>query len=319
MPQCGLRTIELGAFNGLTTLTRLFLQSNEVCEILPGTFENMINLEHVDLSDNSLEHLDIATFSGLVNLHFVSLEKNKQQYIHPDTFFRLSCLKYIILRSNFGLQVPTDHNFINSHSLTKLDISGCNVSSVSVETFAKFCALEWLDLSKNKLRTVDINILKTLPKLSELYLYYNPLQCDCQLKEVWRWCTDRYLQTDYVICDTPSEVEGMWWDVLEKGKCVDGNIQYYGFNKNKSYRYSYIDDTYSDTETDTFSDRETDMYNDTEMDTYNGTEMDTYSDTETDTYNDTETDTYSDTETDTYSDTETDMYSDTETDTYSDT
>jgi len=30
---CGLRTIELGAFNGLTKLTKLFILSNEVSKI----------------------------------------------------------------------------------------------------------------------------------------------------------------------------------------------------------------------------------------------------------------------------------------------
>jgi len=39
-------------------------------------------------------------------------------------------------------------------------------------------------------------------------------------------------------CDTPSEVELMWWGVLEKGQCLEGNIQYYGdYNST-----TYIDD-----------------------------------------------------------------------------
>jgi hypothetical protein len=36
--QCGLRTIELGAFNGLRKLTNLSIQGNEISEIIPGTF-----------------------------------------------------------------------------------------------------------------------------------------------------------------------------------------------------------------------------------------------------------------------------------------
>jgi len=88
---------------------------------------------------------------------------------------------------------------------------------VSVETFPKTSALKWLNLNNNNLRAVDINILKALPKLSTLYLYGNPLQCDCQLKEVWRWCEDRNIWTDYVQCDTSSEVKGLFWGVLEKG------------------------------------------------------------------------------------------------------
>jgi hypothetical protein len=41
---------------------------------------------------------------------------------------------------------------------------------MSVATFANVSALERLDVRYNNLRTVDINILRALPKLSTLYL-----------------------------------------------------------------------------------------------------------------------------------------------------
>jgi len=310
---CGLRTIELGAFNGLTKLTELIITGNEISEIIPGTFKNMVSLVLVDLRYNRLEYLDGGVFSGSINLHFVYLQTNKLQYIHPDTYFGLPYLKHINLRFNPRLQIPTDRNFIKSHSLLHLDISHCNVSSVSVVTFANVSSLEWLDLSYNNLRTVDINILRALPKLSTLYLYGNRLQCDCQLQEVWQWCEDRNIETtDLVIepkCVTTSEVLGMDWEVLETWECLQGNIEYYGDYNNTSYSYSNMDDMYTRTETDKYNDTETDTYNDTETDTYSGRETDTYSDRETDTYSDTETDTYNDTDTDTYD--YNDTYSDT--------
>jgi hypothetical protein len=48
-------------------------------------------------------------------------------------------------------------------------------------------------------------------------------------------------------CDSPSEVEGLWWGVLEKGQCLQGNIQYYGDYNNTSYIYTQIEDTNMDT------------------------------------------------------------------------
>ena len=118
--RCGLSTVELGAFKRLTELTELSLWANKLSEITPGTFENMINLEYLDLSNNRLQHLDSAVFSGLVNLQVIDLGGNRLQYLHPDTFIGLPKLQQLYLSKNPGLQIPTDRNFINSHSLSHL-------------------------------------------------------------------------------------------------------------------------------------------------------------------------------------------------------
>jgi hypothetical protein len=258
--RCGLRTIELGAFNGLSKLTGLDIWYNVISEIIPGTFENLNNLESLGLGYNRLEHLDSDVFSGLVNLKYIDLEGNKLQYLHPDTFLGLPNIQHISLYNNTGLQIPTDSYLINSHSLSSLDITVCNLSSLSVETFANVSALEWLDLRYNNLRTVAINMLTALPKLSGLLLDGNRLQCDCQLQEVWRWCEDRNITTGYrrevPECDTPSEVKGMGWGVLEKEQCLQVDIEYYGDCNNTSCSYTDINDTYTDTQTDTDMDTE---------------------------------------------------------------
>jgi hypothetical protein len=237
--RCRLRAIEVGAFNGLKKLTQLTVYGNEISEILPGTFGNLSNLEHLSLSRNKLQHLDRGVFSGLDNLNFVKLVGNKLQYVHPETFSGLPNVIHISLRYNPSLQIPTGSNFISSHSLEKLDISRCNVSSLSAKTFANVSGLKRLHLEDNNLTTVNINMLKALPKLFTLILYGNPLQCDCQLQEVWRWCEARNIQTGDVgsvpECDTPSGVRGMWWGVLERGECLQGTIQYCGDFRNTSH------------------------------------------------------------------------------------
>ena len=115
-------------------------------------------------------------FSVWFNLEYINLGSNKLQYLRPDTFLGFPKVQRLYLYNNPRLLILTDHNFITSHSLSQLDISECNLRSVSVETFANVSALEWLGLSYNNLRTVDINILKALPKLSTIYLDGNRLQ-----------------------------------------------------------------------------------------------------------------------------------------------
>jgi Leucine-rich repeat (LRR) protein len=226
---CQVETIEVGAFNGLTELISLTLSHNEISEIIPRTFEKTSRLYYLDLDDNIIEYLEVDVFRGLDNLEYLNLGNNILLNLNPDLFVGLSKLQRLVLINNPDLHIPTEHHFINSHSLSHLEISYCNVSSVSVETFANVSALEMLDLSFNNLRSVNINILRSLPKLSALYLHSNPLQCDCQLQEVWRWCQDHDIQIAFEgiapECDTPSEVEGIWWGVLEKGQCLKHNIQ----------------------------------------------------------------------------------------------
>jgi hypothetical protein len=246
---CTLRTIEVGAFNGVPELSELIMWNNELSEIIPGTFENLNNLERIDLGNNRLQHLDSDVFSGLVKLKFINLAGNRLQYLHPNTFIGLPNIRHISLHNNSALQIPTENNFVSSSSLSKLDISYCNVSSLSVQTFTNVSALEWLGLSYNNLRTVDVSILKELPKLSELYLFGNRLQCDCQLKEVWQWCEGHNIRTvslgEVPQCETPSEVKGMRWGVLEKGECSQGNISYHGDYRSTSYSDNDVESTNS--------------------------------------------------------------------------
>ena len=228
LERCGTQTIELGAFNGLTKLTSLSMRENGIKEITRRTFEKMSRLENLGLERNKIEHLDVDVFSGLINLQDINLGGNKLLKLHPNIIVGLPNIQSLILTSNKGLQIPTDSHFITSHSLKYLEIHSCNTRSVSVETFAKVSALEGLDLSFNHLKGIDISVLRSLPKLFALPLYVNPLQCDCQLKEVWRWCQDHNIETDHSEahpeCGNPSERGIQWGWKLEELQCVQDNI-----------------------------------------------------------------------------------------------
>jgi hypothetical protein len=258
-----LRSVDINILKVLPKLSHLYLERNEINEIIPGVSGNNSRLEYLDLDNNIIDHLGIDVFYGLVNLKVIYLQGNKLQYLHPETFLGLPKFRSLYLSINFGLQIPTERRFITSHFLKHLGISGCNISSVSVETFANVSALEFLDLGENNLKSLDISILKALPQLYTLYLHGNPLQCDCQLQEVWRWCQDHNIETAYngigLKCVTPSEVKGLWWGVLEKGQCLQGNIHYYGDYKNTRYIHTQIEDTETDTMTEL--ETETEIWN----------------------------------------------------------
>jgi Leucine-rich repeat (LRR) protein len=245
---CELVGVEPGAFNGLTVLVQLSLMSNMILEIKPRTFGNMSSLKRLYLGYNVIENLEPDSFLGLSDLEYLHINENNLQYIHPDLFIHSPNLETLSLGSNQHLQIPTDGHFINSRSLRRLFIINCNVTSVSNKTFAKVAGLKLLDLRANHLRDIDINVLISLPQLSAFYIHENPLQCDCHLQEVWRWCRDRNIETasgpEAPVCDTPSEVQGLWWGVLQRSQCSQGHINYHGDYRN--IQYIQTDDIYMD-------------------------------------------------------------------------
>jgi len=157
-----LRSVDINILKVLPKLFHLDLESNEINKIVPGVFGVNSPLEYLDLDNNKIEHLGINIFYGLVNLKYIYLQGNKLQYLHPDKFLGLPNFQRLFLSGNSGPQLLNDRQFINALSLKQLDILGCNLSSVSVETFTNVTALERLALSYNYLRSVDINILKVL-------------------------------------------------------------------------------------------------------------------------------------------------------------
>jgi hypothetical protein len=240
---CGIESVEPGAFNGLIMLIELSVVLNKISKIERGTFENLTTLERLYLRGNGIENLDPDTFLGLRNLRIIQLDSNKIEYFHPDLFVNAYNLESLSLSLNPLLEISTDRHFIYSPSLRHLDLSDCNISSISVATFSKVRNLNKLYLKDNHLDTINVNILKILPQLSEFLIYQNPLSCDCQLQQVWRWCQNHSITTGDIFgepeCDSPGEVHGMWWGTLQYSQCIDDRIAYQEGHKD-----------YKDTDTD---------------------------------------------------------------------
>jgi hypothetical protein len=224
--ECGLRTVEWGAFNGLSKLTHLDLSNNEISELQSGTFEMLSHLTRLYLSYNRLQYLDSDILRALSNLTFIELSNNKLQYLHPNTFFELPNIETVGLANNPTIQIPLNGPFVKSHSIKLLNIQLCNISSLSSETFANLPALKYLDLSYNQLSTVDVTILTALPKLNYMFMSDNPIQCDCRLKELVQKSNERGILTGYremtLKCDSESEEVEKWVEgnmVLGEGVC----------------------------------------------------------------------------------------------------
>lgn len=75
-----LRTIEIGAFNGLDSLERLTIQNNPLTSIEVDRF-NIKRLERLDLRGNSIRYISANAFRHLHRLIYLNLEGNDLQCI----------------------------------------------------------------------------------------------------------------------------------------------------------------------------------------------------------------------------------------------
>jgi hypothetical protein len=141
-------TIKTNDFNQLKSVKKINLSYNKIQEIYKGSFEHVGGLEEVNLSYNNIVSLLPNIFSGNKNLIKVHLQKN-------------------------WLQVTG--YLLESTSLTYLDISFCNITSISREAFSGLPNLETLKMNGNSLLQLDVEVIKPLKKLKKMHIEFcNP-------------------------------------------------------------------------------------------------------------------------------------------------
>ncbi|EFN86216.1 slit homolog 1 protein [Harpegnathos saltator] len=96
---CGLRTIEAGAFRGLDSLERLTIQQNPLTSIEQGWF-NIERLERLDLRGNSIRYIAPGAFRQLPRLVYLNLEGNDLQCIFTSDLSDMSDLHVVEFAGN---------------------------------------------------------------------------------------------------------------------------------------------------------------------------------------------------------------------------
>jgi Leucine-rich repeat (LRR) protein len=247
-----LRKILLGSFRHLDELTELHLGFNKIKSLKPGVFQGLPNLEILVLTDNKVTTLSEGIFgalceehitnpcayvthlshdtrslqrnstcnmsSALTSLRYLNLSFNRISSIHPHIFIHNVQLQSLLLKGNFMLTLQTD--FLYIPSLLKLDISDCNVTELSTDSFKCIPNLLELDVSFNRIEIINVESLKQIGDLQVLFMSGNPLVCDCQLKDVWNWIISKDIGTDESILDmTCSDNYDVWSNILPALEC----------------------------------------------------------------------------------------------------
>ena len=124
-----LTNISIGAFQSLKSLKILDLGNNQLQYLTPGIFKGLVSLKELLLTNNQITEFEVNVFWG-TNLHLLHIEQNGIEYLKHS--------------QSRGLE-----------NLTKLFLTNNSIVGIESMFFARFTALEFLDLRANKLREID--------------------------------------------------------------------------------------------------------------------------------------------------------------------
>ncbi|XP_072507005.1 amphoterin-induced protein 3 [Notamacropus eugenii] len=156
-----------GWLAALPRLHILRLAHNQLRSLSRGTFHNASGLRRLDLSSNGLYVVGHHDFEGLTGLEELLLYNNHIGFVDHSAFRGLGRLSRLYLSCNR----LTTFSFHDLHGLSPGQ-------------------LRVLDLSTNRLASIPVNEVVTLPAFIKngLYLHNNPIRCGCNLYHMLlRW------------------------------------------------------------------------------------------------------------------------------------
>ena len=153
-----LKTLEPGVFDGLPNLNVLHFSFNEGLTKLPlGLFDGLVKLDTLSLKSNGIETLEPGLFDGLIELDGLSLSGNKLKTLKPGVFGGLAELKQLVLNEN-ELRSLKPGLFDGFSKLTLMSLSDNRLATVHPNLFRGLDSLKAVDLGGNELTTIDASL-----------------------------------------------------------------------------------------------------------------------------------------------------------------
>lgn len=197
-----LSALNLGIFNGLNSLQYLNLDNNFINYVSYKYFYSLNALKMLSLSHNKLSVIYSDAFSEISTIK-LNLSYNEVVHIEENAFgHKPNSIKNLDLSHNkistigpniFKICVNLERLNLASNQLEKMDFAeqlssvrhlDLSYNKITALNEIKLRNLEVLDLTNNLIKTIDVEFVKVLPNLHELYLRRNRMDC--------RWFTENY-------------------------------------------------------------------------------------------------------------------------------
>ena len=150
--------MRVGDFDGLTALTKLYLNGNQLTSLPEGVFSGLPALKVLALGGNNrLSSLPAGIFSGLSALTELYLGDNGLTTLPEGIFSGLSSLKKLVLSHNRLVSLPTDA-FRGLSALTELWVYNNRLTGLPAGAFSEVSALARLGLWGNAVRPLPLTV-----------------------------------------------------------------------------------------------------------------------------------------------------------------
>ncbi len=167
-------TLPADAFSDLSALTRLFLGGNQISTLPAGVFSGLSKLTRLFLGGNQISTLPAGVFSGLSKLTTLVLGDNQISTLPADAFSDLSALTTLVLNDNQISTLPAGI-FSNLSALTRLVLNDNQISTLPAGGFSGLSKLTRLVLNDNQISTLPAGVFSGLSALTRLDMVGNPL------------------------------------------------------------------------------------------------------------------------------------------------
>jgi len=203
------------------------VSNNILTHIKEHVFKDYGILENLSLSGSRIEQIDSTAFYGLKMLINIDLSYNNLRSITPTMFSDTPFLQTVSFRGNPLVYVPASSPLFVSPSITSLDLSYCDLTSVNRHTFSQLPGLQVLDLYSNELREFNRDILNSLTEISVIDLGNNRWKCDCNIVEILNWLSERRRskgllgEHEPVKCEDAGVLKTIWSSTSRKELCSE--------------------------------------------------------------------------------------------------
>ncbi|CAM1312318.1 Uncharacterised protein g5942 [Pycnogonum litorale] len=144
-----------GSFSVYGQLIRLDLTGNRIPSLRSGSFARLGKLRDLILKSNRINRLHREAFKGLLQLENLVLAKNLLNSVSGDLFANLPSLRQLDIAHNNIRRIHPPPQTIKNITLRILKLGNNNVSSIGDVSGDLLRAIRELDLSWNRIRTIE--------------------------------------------------------------------------------------------------------------------------------------------------------------------